>query len=71
MVISKIFDSRHVPENIIKYLLYHEMLHIAVPVQFESGRRKIHSPEFKRKERLFPEYVQIQNWIKNNLKKLK
>lgn len=63
LVISRIFDSKKVPCEIIEYLLYHEMLHIQIPTQKINGRRRIHPPEFKKLEKEFPEYSQIQNWI--------
>ena len=64
LVISKIFDSKRVPENVVEYLLYHEMLHIYIPTTTVKGRRKIHSPAFQQLEQKYPDYPKIQNWIK-------
>jgi predicted metal-dependent hydrolase len=64
LVISNIFDSKKVPDCVIEYLVYHEMLHILIPTTTENGRRKIHPPNFRQLERNFPEYSKIQNWIK-------
>jgi predicted metal-dependent hydrolase len=64
LVISKIFDSKKVPQNVIEYLLYHEMLHIFMPTTTHNGRRRIHPPEFRKIERKFPDFLKIQNWIK-------
>lgn len=63
LVVSKIFDSKKVPANVVEYLIYHEMLHILIPTTTKNGRRKIHSPQFKKLEREFPDYLKIQNWI--------
>ena len=70
LVISKIFDSKKVPLQVIEYLVYHEMLHIYIPTKTVNGRRQIHSEEFKVLEQNFPEYIQIQNWIKKKRFKL-
>jgi predicted metal-dependent hydrolase len=70
LVISLIFDSRQVPPEVIKSLVYHEMLHIIFPVIHRNGRRIIHPLEFKRKEKKFPNYAGIQKWMKMNLGKL-
>lgn len=69
LVISRIFDDSRVPEQIIRYLLYHEMLHIFFPTTTRNGRRTIHSPAFKSAEKKFPAFDDIQKWIKKNLKK--
>ncbi len=70
LVISRIFDAPKVPEQVVKFLLYHEMLHMAIPIQKINGRRRIHTTEFKRREQAFPEYEAIQKWLKKNLRKL-
>lgn len=70
LVISKIFDSSAVPDEIVDYLMYHEMLHIHFPVQPKKGRRIVHSQLFKKEEKIFPKYDQIQHWIKINRFKL-
>jgi predicted metal-dependent hydrolase len=63
LVISRIFDSRKTPRNVVLYLMYHEMLHIYIPVTTVNGRRRIHPPEFRKLEYAFPEYEKINKWI--------
>ncbi len=70
IVISKIFDSPHVPMNVLEYLMFHEMLHVKFPEETINNRRRIHTPEFRKVERDFPEYKEIDLWLKNNLRKL-
>jgi len=70
LVISKIFDSRKVPQNVVEFLLYHEMLHIMLPSQKINGRRKIHTNEFRELEQRFPDFKQIEKWIKHKRHKL-
>ncbi len=63
LVISRIFDNKKVPEEIIRYLLFHEMLHIAFPVKKVNGRRIVHSLEFRKAEQEFPGFQRINHWI--------
>jgi predicted metal-dependent hydrolase len=67
IVISKIFDTSLVPLKVLEYLVYHEMLHIRHPEQHRNGRRRIHTPAFRNEERNFPDFDEIQKWIRNNL----
>lgn len=64
LVISRIFDSRKAELAVLEFLMYHEMLHIFFPTQTINGRRRIHSPDFRKKEQEFPGYEQIQKWIR-------
>jgi predicted metal-dependent hydrolase len=66
LVISRIFDDARVPEEITRYMVFHEMLHIHFPAERKNGRRIIHGPEFKMAERSFPNFEKIQKWIKSN-----
>jgi predicted metal-dependent hydrolase len=70
LVISKIFDSEKVPEEVITYLVYHEMLHILLPMKKRNGRRIIHAKRFKELEKQYPAYNRINKWIKTNLIRL-
>lgn len=70
LVISRVFDQSAVPEDIVRYMVYHEMLHIYYPSERKNGRRVIHPPAFRKTEKQFPGYKDIQNWLKSNLRKL-
>ncbi|MBN2424315.1 MAG: hypothetical protein JXR46_08935 [Calditrichaceae bacterium] len=70
LVISRIFDNRKTPSEIVCFLMYHEMLHIYFPVITIQGRRRIHSMEFRAKESAFPGYHSIQKWLKKKRFKL-
>ena len=56
VVISRVFDRPEVPRFVLEYVLYHEMLHLKYPPVHRSQRRCVHTPEFKRQERRFPQY---------------
>jgi len=64
--ISSVLDRRNVPHYFIRYVIYHEMLHSAVRDLRENGRRSVHTPEFRKRERLFREYDKAIAWEKGN-----
>ena len=70
LVISRIFDSKKVPPEVVEFLMYHEMLHVLFPVEEINGRRCIHPLKFRRYEKLYPDYEKIQAWIKKRREKL-
>jgi hypothetical protein len=70
LVVSRIFDQPSVPEQVLRYLLFHEMLHIFYPTIRREERRIIHSAEFKKTEHRFPGFIEIQKWIKKHVRKL-
>ena len=60
-------DQRWVPLWFLQYVLYHEMLHSIVPDETRRGRRRIHTEEFNRRERQFPNYRRARRWEEENL----
>jgi hypothetical protein len=64
VVISQILDDPKVPEFVLDYVVYHELLHILHPVKMGSGSKRIvHSAAFKRDERKFPDWQEAEKWI--------
>jgi hypothetical protein len=64
VVISQVLDDPKVPESVLDYVLYHELLHILHPVKMGSGSKRIvHSAAFKRDERKFPDWQEAEKWI--------
>jgi hypothetical protein len=60
-------DQSFVPPYIIRYIVYHEMLHAHLGIeQTENGRKSIHPRAFKRMESAFPDYAQSIAWIENS-----
>jgi hypothetical protein len=67
IVISRIFDNHKVPQTIIEYIMYHEMLHILYPAKVVNGRRRIHTEEFNQHEQLFKEFDKAKKWLTRKL----
>lgn len=65
VVISQVLDDPKVPEFVLDYVLYHELLHIVHPTRMGSGTKRIvHSAAFKRDERRFPRWREGDDWIR-------
>ncbi|MCA1819431.1 MAG: hypothetical protein ABR562_00845 [Thermoplasmatota archaeon] len=64
VVISQILDDPEVPEFVLDYVLWHELLHIVHPVRMGSGTKRIvHGAAFRRDERRFPRWKEGEEWI--------
>ena len=64
--ISRSLDSPEVPEYVVRYVLFHEMLHVKHGTRVCGLREVVHTPEFKREERQFECYDAANDWLKQN-----
>jgi len=64
IVLNRQLDRRGVPEYVVEYVLYHEMLHQKHPIRFARFRRESHSPEFRREEKRFADYHRAIRFLK-------
>jgi predicted metal-dependent hydrolase len=64
IIISRIFDHFAVPEYVLEYIVYHEMLHLKHPVRLRGSRRCVHSVEFQAEERLYPRMAEANAFLK-------
>lgn len=71
IIVSKSLDDKNVPQFVVEYIVFHEMLHIVHPVYHKNGRRFIHTPKFRRDERSFAYFVEAERWIDKNISSLK
>ncbi|MEO7673315.1 MAG: SprT-like domain-containing protein [Pyrinomonadaceae bacterium] len=71
IVVSKSLDARDVPQYVVEYIVFHEMLHIHHPTVHHNGRRYNHTPAFRRDEEKFAYFEQAETWIERNVRKLK
>ncbi|HSN93158.1 MAG TPA: hypothetical protein VLS93_18155 [Anaeromyxobacteraceae bacterium] len=60
-------DRPEVPEFYVAAVVFHEMLHQAVPPRDSNGRRIVHSAEFRRRERAYPDHARARAWEERNL----
>jgi hypothetical protein len=64
--ISPVLDKKNVPRYFVRFVVYHEMLHADLHEEEKDRRRPVHSPEFKRRERLFDRYEKAVSWEKKH-----
>jgi hypothetical protein len=60
-------DRPEVPEFYVAAVVFHEMLHQAVPAREVRGRRVVHGPDFRRRERAYPDHARARAWEEKNL----
>ncbi len=70
IVLNRMLDHSAVPEYVVDYVLYHEMLHLVFPVERKGGRRCVHPPEFRDREREFLRHEDAEAWIRREFGKL-
>jgi hypothetical protein len=64
ILINRQLDHPGVPECVVAYVLYHEMLHVKHPMKFARCRRESHSPEFRKEEKRFADYDRAMKFLK-------
>jgi hypothetical protein len=67
--ISRGYDSAEVTPEILGGVVYHECLHIAIPPRRENGRRVVHGPDFRKREREYDYYEVWRRWHRDGLPK--
>lgn len=67
--IHPLLDQDFVPNYMVAWIVYHEMLHQKHEVRTLRGRRRFHPPEFVAEERLFEDYERVKEWERKYLHK--
>jgi len=67
ITISRGYDDPEVTPEILGGVVYHECLHIAIPPRRENGRRVVHGPDFRRREREYEHYELWRRWHRHGL----
>ncbi len=63
IVISLTLDEAAIPEFVVEFVLYHELLHKYHGEKWVNGRRMVHTPEFRRDESNFKYYHEAEAWL--------
>jgi hypothetical protein len=64
ILINRQLDQPAVPECVVAYVLYHEMLHAKHPIRFVRCRRESHSRKFRNEEKRFADYERAMKFLK-------
>jgi hypothetical protein len=67
ITIGAMYDRPGVPRFAVEGIMFHEMLHIAVPPVRRRCRNVVHGADFKKRERQFPWHAQWLAWEKTAL----
>jgi hypothetical protein len=65
IVLNRALDSPTAPAHLVEYLVFHEMLHMRFPVERNGHLRVVHSREFRKAEREFPQYEEARKSLKH------
>jgi SprT-like family len=63
IVLNRQLDHEKVPEYVVAYVLFHEMLHVKHPIQFARCRRESHTPQFRSDEKGFTDYARAMRFL--------
>lgn len=67
IVLSRVLDSENVPQYVVAFVLYHEMLHAFLGEIVRKGKRYKHHRRFRVAEREFPGYKDAMQFITEQL----
>ena len=68
--IHPVLDHPTVPEYVIASVVHHELLHAELGLEIVAGRRRLHTPEFHRREREFEHHEKARRWVRDRLDEL-
>jgi len=63
VMISVTLDAPDVPDYVVDYVMYHELLHKKLGHQMVNGRHYAHTSAFREAERAFPHYEEAQAFL--------
>lgn len=63
--VNPVLDSPLVPAFFVEFIVYHEMLHALLGCR-EGARRRVHTREFRQREREFASYAEALLWERSN-----
>ncbi len=64
IVLSALLDTGELPDLVVRYVMFHEMLHLKHPTEHREKRRCVHTRDFKEAEKGFRGYSEAQAQLK-------
>jgi hypothetical protein len=71
ITLSPVLDSPGVPVFVVRYIVYHEMLHALLGSASTGVRKRHHSAEFRRAEQAFPDFAEAKKFLGEYCSKLR
>lgn len=66
--VNPILDNKKIPRYVMEFIVYHEMLHADIDTELKNCRRRIHSEEFKKREKIYKYYERAIEWEKQHFR---
>ena len=63
IVLNRRMDQPGIPEYVVAYVLYHEMLHVKHPTRRSGCTLVSHSPEFRSEEKHFAQFAMARKFL--------
>jgi hypothetical protein len=63
ILLNRRMDRPNIPQFVVEYVLYHEMLHVKHPTRRSGCSLISHSPEFRAEEKLFAEFHRARKFL--------
>lgn len=63
ILLNRRMDHQRVPQFVVEYVLFHEMLHVKHPTRRSGCTLVSHSREFRAEEKLFPEFERARRFL--------
>ena len=70
IVLTNLLDSPDAPELVVRFVMYHEMLHLRYPTEHRGARRCVHTKEFKLSEKQFEDYERAKAELKKFVERM-
>lgn len=71
ITIHPVLDTPVVPEEYLEFIVYHELLHLALEIEYsKNGRRKDHGKNFRLAEKQFYQYDLARSFETDGIRKL-
>ncbi len=69
VMVSRTLDQRGVPEFVLDYVMYHELLHKKLGARLVNSRRMVHTSFFREQEAKYPKLAEAQRYLTKITKK--
>jgi hypothetical protein len=63
ILVEKSLDADSTPREVLRYLLLHELLHLAHPPSTGGGQADWHTPEYETAIARFPAAAEVEAWL--------
>jgi len=70
IIINKRLDNPRVPQYVLSYVIYHEMLHVLMGEELTENGRRIHHSRFQKAEKEFDGYSKAKAFIREHYSRL-